>query len=294
MADEMKKLRTAGRIMVTGSGGVLVPPLVAQLRTAGYDVATVGRREVGDINGATDWTPHLGGVDCVVHCAARAHVMKEEAPDPLQAFMEINVNASQGLAKQSLAAGVRRFIHISSISVNGGESPGRAFTSGDQPNPLSPYGVSKVEAERALRSLNGPMELVIVRPPVILGDNPKGNFATLLTLMRKGIPLPFGLVTGNRRHIVTVERLVALIEACIDAPEAAGKVVLVSDREFRSTRQVCEDLARRHGLKARFLPVPSPLLRLMLRAAGRTSMIDHIFGDLDIDSRLAQKLLGEE
>ena len=287
----------ADRILVTGATGFLGRAVVEHLAGRGSKVRGAVRGEaagwpagvetaiVGDISGATDWSAALRSVDAVVHCAARAHVLKETAVDPLAQFRTVNTEATLALARQAATAGVRRFVFISSIGVNGAETHGRPFRHDDPPHPHSPYAVSKHEAELGLRAIAAEtgLEVVVVRPPLIIGPDPKGNLATLERVIGKGAPLPFGLVTRNRRDLVSRHTLCDLIETVLDHPAAAGETFLVSDGEPVSTRTLLERMAAARGLPIRLLPVPPTLIALPLKLAGKGAMASQLFGDLEVD-----------
>jgi nucleoside-diphosphate-sugar epimerase len=240
---------------------------------------------VGDLSADTDWSAALEGVDTVVHCAARAHVLKETAADPLAQFRAVNRDATTALALQAAAAGVRRFIFISSIGVNGAETQGAPFRHDDTPEPHSPYAVSKSEAEGDLHRVayETRLEIVIIRPPLITGPEPKGNLATLNKVIAKGLPLPFGLANRNRRDLVSRETLCDLIEVVIDHPAAAGQTFLVSDGAPVSTRTLLEQMAAAQGRNLTLLPVPTALLALPLKLIGKGAMASQLFGDLEVD-----------
>ena len=285
----------ADRILVTGATGFLGRAVVAHLGARGRKVLAAVRgggapagletAVVGDLSGATDWSAALRGVDAVIHCAARAHVLKEAAADPLAQFRAVNTAATLALARQAAAAGVRRFVFISSIGVNGAETRGRPFRHDDPPHPHSPYAVSKHEAELGLRAIAAEtgLEVVVIRPPLILGPDPKGNLATLERVIGKGLPLPFGLARRNRRDLVSLDTLCDLIDAVLDHPAAAGETFLVSDGEPLSTRTLLERIAAARGLPIRLFPVPPALLALPLKLAGKGAMASQLFGDLEVD-----------
>jgi nucleoside-diphosphate-sugar epimerase len=279
-------------VLVTGATGFLGKAVVERLIASGRSVrgavranAGPGQAAVGDLSAATDWTEALTGVDAVVHCAARAHVLKETATDPLPLFRAVNTEATLALARQAAAAGVRRFIFISSIGVNGSETQGTPFRHDDPARPHSSYAVSKHEAELGLQALAAEtgLEVVILRPPLITGPEPKGNLATLNKVIAKGLPLPFGLVTKNRRDLVSRDTLCDLIDTVIDAPVAAGQTFLVSDGAPVSTRVLLERMAAAQGRSITLLPVPPALLALPLKLLGKGAMASQLFGDLEVD-----------
>jgi nucleoside-diphosphate-sugar epimerase len=298
--------RSAGPILVTGATGFLGRALVRRLARDGYVVRAAVRRDtggwpegvspvvVGDLSGATDWSTALAGVDCVVHCAARAHVLKEAAADPLTEFRRVNAEGAVALGRQAAAAGVRRLVFISSIGVNGGATDGRPFTASDAPAPHSPYAVSKLEAEQGLAAIaaGSRLEVVTIRPPLVTGPDPKGNLALLRKAIGRGLPLPFGLVTGNRRDLVSLEVLCDLIETCLHHPAAAGRIFLVSDGAPVSTRRLLEDMGALEGRKPRLLPVPPALLSMLLVLLGKTSLRSQLLGDLEVDIAPTRDILG--
>lgn len=296
----------ADRILVTGATGFLGRAVVDAFAGRGRKVSAAVRRDPGgwpgsveavpvaDLSGDTDWSTALEGADAVVHCAARAHVLKETATDPLTEFRAVNTEATLALARQAAAAGVRRFVFISSIGVNGAETSGRAFRHDDPPRPHSAYAVSKHEAERGLRAVAAEtgLEMVILRPPLIVGPDPKGNLGTLERVIDKGLPLPFGLASRNRRDLVSRDTLCDLIDVVIDHPAAAGETFLVSDGEPVSTRTLLQRMAASRGRSVTLLPVPPALLALPLRLAGKGAMAAQLFGDLEIDIEHTRRTLG--
>lgn len=294
----------ADRILVTGATGFLGRAVVDHLVARGRRVRAAVRHApaspsvdavaVGDLSADTDWTAALSNIDAVVHCAARAHVLKETAADPLAQFRAVNTDAALALARQAAGAGVRRFVFISSIGVNGAETRGRAFRHDDAPHPHSPYAVSKHEAEQGLAAIAADtgLEVVVIRPPLILGPEPRGNLATLNRIIATGLPLPFGLVTKNRRDLVSRDSLCRLIETVVDHPAAAGQTFLVSDGEAISTRALLERMAAAQGRSLALLPVPPALLALPLTLAGKRPMASQLFGDLEVDIAHTRETLG--
>lgn len=287
----------ADRILVTGATGFLGRAVVDDLARRGRRVVAAVRRDpggwparaevaaVGDMSAATDWSAALRDVDAVVHCAGRAHVLKETAGDPLAEFRAVNTGATLALARQAAAAGVRRLVFISSIGVNGAETRGQPFRHDDPPRPHSPYAVSKHEAELGLRALaaDAGLEVVVIRPPLITGPDPKGNLATLQRVIARGLPLPFGLVTGNRRDLVSRDTLCDLIATALDHPAAAGQTFLAADGAPVSTRALLERMAAAQGRSITLLPVPPALLALPLKLLGKGAMASQLFGDLEVD-----------
>ncbi|MBC3465580.1 SDR family oxidoreductase [Pseudomonas sp. RW10S2] len=235
----------------------------------------------------------LQGVDTVVHCAARVHVMNEQSADPLAAFRKVNVEGTLALARQAAADGVRRFIFISSIKVNGEGTDGRQPYSADEaPLPQDPYGISKLEAEQALHALAAQttMEVVVIRPVLVYGPGVKANFQSMMKWLHKGVPLPLGGIR-NQRSMVALDNLVDLIRVCIDHPSAAGEVFLASDGEDLSTPDLLRRTARALQVKARLLPVPASWLTTAARIIGRPAMAARLCGSLQVDIGKTRRLL---
>ena len=249
---------------------------------------------VGDIGDDTNWSAAIAGVDCVIHCAARAHVMHEPAGHSLTAYRVVNVDGSRRLAEQSAAAGVQRLVYLSSIKVNGEQTAlGAPFLFSDAPAPEDAYGISKWEAEQALWDISAKtgLEVVVVRPPLVYGPGVKGNLARLLKLVRSGVPLPLGAVQ-NKRSLIGLDNLVDLLIRCVYHPAAAGQTFLVSDGEDLSTPDLLRHMAAAMGRSARLVPVPVPLLRLAGSALGKRAEIDRLVGSLQIDSSHTRQVLG--
>lgn len=251
--------------------------------------------EVGDINSKTDWQHALQGVQSVVHCAARAHVMREHAVDALSAYREVNVAGTLRLAQQSAASGVQRFVFLSSIGVNGNQST-EPFTEASEPHPHDAYAVSKFEAELALLDLAAQtgMEVVIIRPPLVYGPGAPGNFGSLVRVAQRGLPLPLGAV-HNKRSFVALANLVSLVLLCADparSPMAANQVFVVADAEDVSTSTLLRKLARAAGRPSRLLPVPASWLRAVASLLGKRAVADRLLGNLQVDATKARTLLG--
>ena len=255
------------------------------------DIDIIG---VGEINSHTDWSAALSGVDYVIHCAARAHVMHEDTGNALAAYRAINVDGSRRLAERAAATGVRRLVYLSSIKVNGEDTaPGASFSFSDRPAPEDAYGISKWEAEQALWEISAKtgLEVVVVRPPLVCGPGVKGNLARLLELVRSGLPLPLGGVQ-NRRSLIGLDNLMDLLIRCVDHPEAAGQTFLVSDGEDLSTPDLIRHMAAAMNRSPRLFPVPISLLRLAGSALGKRAEIDRLVGSLQIDSSHTRRVLG--
>nr|WP_310334071.1 SDR family oxidoreductase [Pseudomonas corrugata] len=240
-----------------------------------------------------DWQVPLEGVEVVIHCAARVHVMNESEADPLVAFRRANVQGTLRLAEQAAQSGVRRFIYLSSIKVNGeGTLPGRPYMADDQPAPLDPYGVSKLEAEQGLQALAAKtgMEVVIIRPVLVYGPGVKANFRSMMGWLNRGVPLPLGAIT-NKRSLVALDNLVDLIVTCIQHPAAANQVFLVSDDEDLSTSELLRRMARALGRPARLLPLPMWLLSSTAELLGKKALSQRLCGSLQVDIEKTKTLL---
>lgn len=270
--------------------------IVATVRRADAELPDgVSACRVGDMGPHTDWAPALQrGVDVVIHAAARVHVMHETASDPLDAFRQVNVQGTLALATQAAAHGVRRFIFLSSIKVNGESSrQGHPCKADDAPAPADPYGQSKLEAERLLLQLaaNTGMEVVIIRPVLVYGPGVKANFLSMMRWLARGVPLPFGAV-HNQRSLVFLDNLTDLISVCADHPAAAGQIFLVSDGEDLSTTQLLARLARALGCHPRLLPVPARWLEWAGQLTGKRPLVQRLLGSLQVDINKNRDLLG--
>ena len=248
---------------------------------------------VGDLDGQTDWSAALAGVNAVVHTAARVHVMQEAAADSLAEFRRVNVQGTLNLARQAAQAGVRRLVFISSIKVNGEVTfPGHPFTARDRPIPVDAYGISKHEAEEGLRdiALQTGMEVTIIRPPLVYGFGVKANFAALMRAVQRGWPLPLGAI-HNQRSLVGLDNLVDLIATCLVHPKAANQTFLVSDAHDLSMPELVQGLARAAGVSARLWPVPVWLLQAGAALLGRKAAVQRLCGNLQVDISKTQILL---
>ncbi|MGU9856611.1 UDP-glucose 4-epimerase family protein [Pseudomonas sp. LF245] len=294
-------------IFITGAGGFLGKDLIRRLQSEGrYRLsASVRNAETnvaagvvthftGAMDTRTSWTAAMTGVDVVVHCAARVHIMADKSADPLQAFRDVNVDATLHLARQAAAAGVRRFVFISSIKVNGEESQvGRPYTPDDEPKPIDAYGLSKWEAEKGLLQLaeEVEMDIVIIRPVLIYGPGVKANVQNMMRFLRRGIPLPLGAI-HNKRSFVALENVTDLIVTCLDHPAASNQVFLVSDDEDLSTTDLLRRMARALHTPARLVPVPSWLLKGTAKLLGMSGFSQRLCGTLQVDISKTRSLLG--
>lgn len=279
-------------ILVTGANGFVGRALCLALRDRGLPlVATVrsatGPEEVavGDLNGATDWRHALPGCATVIHLAARVHVMDDRSGDPLQAYRSVNVDATLQLARQAVDAGVKRFVFVSSVKVNGESTTGRPpYRADDTPQPCDPYGQSKMEAEAALFALGREtgLEVVVVRPPLVYGPGVKANFLSLIRLVQRGIPLPFGRVRGYR-SMVALDNLVDLLITCTTHRNAVGRTFMVSDDHDLTVGDLVRLIAAAMSKKVMLVPVPPALMRIAARLVGKTAVTDRLFGALQVD-----------
>jgi UDP-glucose 4-epimerase len=247
---------------------------------------------VGEIGANTGWQRAVDGCDAVVHLAARVHVMRDSAADPLAAFRAVNVDGTLNLARQAAAAGVKRFVFLSSIKVNG-EGSEVPYLESDSPAPLDPYAISKWEAEQGLREIAAQtgMEVVILRPPLVYGPGVKANFARLIRAVERGWPLPLGAI-DNRRSLLFLGNLVDAIRLCLEHPAAANRTYLLSDGEDVSSAELVRRLAKAMGKPARLLPVPAWAFGLAGRLLGRRQEVARLLGSLTVDSSAIRRELG--
>jgi nucleoside-diphosphate-sugar epimerase len=284
-------------ILLTGASGFLGSHILIIARQRGEQIRPVYRsilsakREpeavlMSGLDGEADWSQALEGIDVVIHAAARAHIMQEEAIDPLAEYRRVNVDGTLNLARQAAASGVRRFVFISSIKVNGeATAPGRSFTADDTPAPQDAYGVSKAEAESQLKQVaqETGMEVTIIRPPLIYGPGVKGNFASLIRWVSRGLPLPLRGVTHNRRSLVGLHNLVDLILVCTYHHKAANQIFLISDGEDLSTAELLGKIGKALGRPARLLWVPTGVMSFMAWLLGKERISQRLLGSLQVD-----------
>jgi UDP-glucose 4-epimerase len=240
---------------------------------------------IKNIDQDSDYSEALRTKDIVVHCAARVHIMREESDNALQRFRDVNTLGTINLANQAAANGVKRFVFISTIKVNGELTDLHPFTAQDKPNPLEPYGVSKSEAEDALLAIGEKtgLEIVIIRPPLVYGPNVTANFASLLNLVSKRVPLPFGSIVNNRRSLVYVGNLVDLIVICLDHPLAIQQVFLVSDDHDVSTSELIKAMSKALNRKTFQIPVPEFTYNLFGKLMRKEDVIQRLIGSLQVD-----------
>ena len=292
-------------VVLTGAtgfvGAALLPRLMAE---SGMKLTVATRRDVEDIPRAVrqvqvgeltaqcNWDATLSGADVVVHLAARVHVMHDKAADPLAEFRRVNVDGTLNLARQTAAAGVRRFVFLSSVKVNG-EGGGKPYREDDPPSPQDAYGISKHEAEQGLWAVarETGLEVTVIRPPLVYGPGVRANFAALMRAVGSGVPLPLGAV-DNRRSLVAVDNLADFIATCVVHPQAGDATFLVSDGEDLSTPELVGRLARAMNRPVRLLPVPPRLLKFAGRLAGRRAAVERLCGSLQVDIERARTRLG--
>ena len=289
-------------VLVTGASGfvgsivcqVLIERGIAVRRALGLSGGALAHRDdcvIREPGEVANWSMAMKGVDSVVHLAARTHVMRDTAAYPLAEYRQINVTGTQALAEAARAAGVRRFIFLSSIKVNGEGTTLRPYSETDAPCPEDAYGVSKREAELALRAAAADMETVILRPPLLYGPGVKGNFLRLMRAIERGMPLPLGSI-HNHRSLLYVGNLVDAIMLSLDHPAAAGQTYLVADNEGISTPELIRAIAAAMHRPARLLPLPPPLLRFAGAITDKSAAVSRLLGSLQIDSNKIRRELG--
>ena len=293
------------KILITGATGFVGHMLVGRVLESDHGIRVALRQDsnlfpsgidkaiVEILGEKTNWNEALELVDVVIHLAARVHVMQDSASNPLEEFRKVNTEGTLDLARQAAVVGVKRFIFISSIKVNGEfTKEGVPFTAMDTPAPQDPYGVSKLEAEQGLLALaqETGMEVVIIRPPLVYGPGVKANFLKMMVGLNRGLPLPLGAV-HNKRSLVALDNLVDLILTCIDHPAAANEIFLVSDDEDLSTPELLQRMARAMGKSARLLPVPEWLLRSGAALLGKRDVTQRLLNSLQLDITKTKEVL---
>jgi nucleoside-diphosphate-sugar epimerase len=292
-------------VLLTGANGFLGSRLAVTLNSTPYVRLTAAVRrsvqlsamnvvEVQSLDANTDWSDAVTDQQVVIHAAARAHIMKDEVVDPLVEYRQTNVDGTLNLARQAAVAGVRRFIFISSIKVNGERTYiGKPYTAEDIPAPEDAYGISKYEAEQGLLQIasDTELEVVIIRPPLVYGPGVKGNFFSMMRVVKKGFPLPLG-ATNNKRSFVALDNLVDLIITCINHPAAANQVFLAGDGESLSTTELLRGVAKAAGVSSRLIPVPAAVLMFGASLLGKKAIAQRLLGSLQVDISKARDLLG--
>lgn len=297
------------RVLITGASGFVGGALLEVLVGKGNidAIAAVHRKPINcpesvrvidgcELSASMDWSPFLSEVDVVVHSAARVHIMNDQSSNPLEAFRAVNVHGTMRLAQQAALAGVRRFVFLSSIKVNGEETANHVSYSPDTtPAPSDPYGISKLEAEIQLKALaeKSGMEIVIIRPVLVYGPGVKANFRKMMQLLDKGWPLPFGTIR-NQRSFVALDNLIDLIILCMDHPNAANQTFMVSDGEDLSTTELLNKMAVALGKPARLFPFPVSVLKVGAALFGKTDIWRRLCGSLRVDISKTRDVLGWE
>lgn len=298
------------RILVTGANGFVGRRVCSLLKEGGYQVRAAVRDmnedgvdfiqqvvddviHVGNIDGGTDWSMALVGVDAIVHLAARVHILQEVSKNPLESFRSVNVLGTERLARAAAVASVKRFVYISSISIHGNSTGVRPYIEDDEAHPHSPYAVSKWEGELSLRVVAkvSKLELVVVRPPLVYGPGVGGNFLRLMNWADKGWPLPLGSIR-NLRSFIGIDNLADLIVGCVEHPAAAGETFLVADGEDLSTPDLVRRIAALLCRSARILPFPVGVLRKTASALRMEDVVDRLCNSLQVSSQKARRVLG--
>lgn len=291
------------RIVLTGATG-FVGGRILEVLSAG-SVVVLGRsmpKQVekrdfyrSEINSESDYSDALRGADVVIHSAARAHIMDDDALDSLAEFRKVNTEGALNLARQAARAGVGRFVFVSSVKVNGESTPAdKPFTPEDAFVPSDAYGLSKYEAEVGLRKIaqETGMEVVIVRPPLVYGPGVKANFAAMMCWVKRGVPLPLGGIRNNRRSLVSLDNLVDLIVVCTKHPKAANETFLVSDDDDMSTAELLGYMARALAVSNRALPIPVAWIEFAAKLIGRPAIAQRLCASLCVDISKTTELLG--
>lgn len=278
------------RIGVTGGTGFVGSALINKLKVDQRPAIKLERISTSD--SVPQWH-FVSPIDVVIHSAARVHVLRESAADPIHVFRQANVEGTLRLARQAADMGVKRFIFVSSVKVNGELTVDCPFTALDQPAPSDPYGLSKLEAEQGLQALAQqiPMEIVIVRPPLVYGPGVKANFLRLMQLVQLGIPLPLAAV-NSRRSMVAIDNLVNLLLTCVDHPRAAGQIFMVSDGRDMSLPELLRMLSEAMHRPSRLFNVPTKLITFGASLMGQSNNIGKLIGSLQVDITHTHERLG--
>ena len=296
-------------ILITGASGFIGSRLCEILLQNNNNVKAVTRNKllsgnfiesenfsnivIKDINGSTQWEEQLANIDCVIHLAARVHIMNDLSDDPIKKYRDLNTLSTINLARQAVKAGVKRFIYLSTIKVNGEYTlVNTPFKASDHANPSDPYALSKLEAEKSLLALSSKekIEVVIIRPPLVYGPGVKANFLSMMSWVNRGVPLPLGLIQ-NKRSLVALDNLVNLIEVCILHKEAANEVFLVSDDEDLSISELLSKIAKALDKPNRLLPIPLILIKLIFNVLGKKDLSRRLLGSLQVDINKTKNIL---
>jgi nucleoside-diphosphate-sugar epimerase len=304
------------KILITGASGFIGQSLIKPLLNMNKIVCGTVRStslfpsnaetkyvDVGDVNHETKWKEILNDIDCIIHCAGKAHIMETKKEDKQSIYHSVNVDGTKQLAKQAAEAKVKRLIFLSSIKVNGEYTANnndtdkdflskKIFMQSDKPNPENPYAVSKLEAEKTLWEISSRtgLEVVVVRLPLVYGYGAKGNLERLIKIVKSGIPLPLSLVK-NQRSMIGMDNLVDLLIRCIEHPEASGKIFLASDGEDLSTPELIKLIASSMRKKANLFPFPISMLKFLGSVFGRSEEINRLVGSLQVDIEYTKKIL---
>lgn len=287
------------KIIITGGSGFVGRKVLSHLKK--HDVLNLTRNPLNEKDYKYEFGNKINNlsifdfVDVIIHCAARVHLMDDTSTNPLNDYRDVNTAGTLNLARQAVEAGVKRFIFISSIKVNGESTDlNKPFKSTDDRHPEDFYGQSKSEAEEQLLLLaeETGLEVVIIRPTLVYGPGVKANFASLMNLVSKGLPLPFGCIKDNKRSLVSVDNLVDLIVTCIDHPKATNQVFLVSDDNDVSTSEMVQQMAKALGKSQWQLPIPTACYRLAGKALGKEDVINRLLDSLQVDITHTKDTLG--
>ncbi|GAA5316983.1 MAG: NAD-dependent epimerase/dehydratase family protein [Candidatus Pelagadaptatus aseana] len=291
------------KILITGASGFIGRKVYDRLtKNHEHEVVSCVRRknsnspvsslEIGTINSKTNWTDALKDCDVVIHLAARAHILEQNEDNPIELFRESNTKATINLANQAAQAGVKRFIFISSIGVNGSSNK-TPFKETDCPEPSEPYAISKWEAEQGLWGIQGntDLEIVIIRPPLVYGSNAPGNFGKMVRWIESGIPLPLGAI-NNKRSLISVDNLTDIILRCVTLKEAANQLFLVSDGHNISTTELLRAIAKAKKVPSRLVPIPPIALKIAAKLIGKQEIAKKIIDSLQVDPTKSKDLLG--
>jgi UDP-N-acetyl-alpha-D-quinovosamine dehydrogenase len=288
------------RVVVTGADGFIGGPTCELFEQRGHHVRRVVRSEQGpghermtvpDLVALREWSPILQGAEAVVHLAGRAHVVRETG-DPTEEFRRHNVDVTRRLLDAAIACGVRRFVFVSSIGVNGSSTPARPFVETDEPNPSEPYARSKLECEQLVRSIAQPaaLEFAIVRPPLVYGPEAKGNLQRMIRLVASGVPLPLASVQ-NRRNLLAVDNLAEVLVRCVELPAAANQTFLVAEPDIHSTPEIFAALYAGMARRNRLFHFPVNLLRNTARLLGSAATFDKLCSSLEVNAAKAYREL---
>ncbi len=301
MPSDIAKLH----ILITGANGFIGKHLSVYLQENGHNITEACRCcsnnmiqkkqqcfSIGDIDNTTQWKTALTGIDQVIHLAARVHIMQETDKNPLAAFRLVNTEGTLNLARQAISAGVKRFIYLSTIKVNGEETSNTPFFADDQPVPKDPYAISKLEAEQKLLELGlkSGLEVVIIRPPLVYGYAVKGNFKRLINLMNKSIPLPFSRIQ-NTRSLVSIQNLCSFIQTCVLHPKAVNQIFLISDGQDLSTSELLKKISYALNKKNTLFYLPKGLLKFLSQILDRNTEYQRLTGSLQLDITKNQQIL---